>query len=207
LLKKVEAFSAILPAMTFITDFADQAVMLPLALAIGVALFSQGWRRGAAAWAAAVAATFGAVLVLKLLFMACSATLGVGVHTPSGHVAAATVVAGGLTAVLLRWRHGVLLPAAVAAAVVGISRLALHAHSPLEVMIGAGVGLAGAWALMLLAGAPPPGLNARRIALIAALAAVIFHGMHLPAEAHIRGAAWRLAHLFTVCQADDEARL
>ena len=73
-------------------------------------------------------------------------------------------------------------------------------HSPLEVMIGACVGLAGAWALMLLAGAPPPGLNARRIGLIAVLALGIFHGMHLPAEAHLRSTASRFAQFFAVCQ-------
>ena len=50
--------------MTFLTDFADQAVILPLALAIGIALLMQGWRRGAAAWAAAVFATFAAMLAL-----------------------------------------------------------------------------------------------------------------------------------------------
>ncbi|HEY6440311.1 MAG TPA: phosphatase PAP2 family protein [Acetobacteraceae bacterium] len=187
--------------MTFLTDFADQAVMLPLALAIGIALFMQGWRRGAAAWAVAVLATFAAMLALKVLFLACSGSFGTpDVRTPSGHVAAATVVAGGLAVLLLRWRHAALLVAAMAAGVIGISRLALHMHSPAEVMIGASVGLAGAWTLLLLAGRPPPDLNGRRIAVIAVAVVVLFHGLHLPAEAHIRGSAWRLAQMLSVCQ-------
>jgi hypothetical protein len=33
--------------VTFLTDFADQAVILPIAFAVGVALLAQGWRRGA----------------------------------------------------------------------------------------------------------------------------------------------------------------
>ncbi len=191
--------------MTFLTDFADQAVILPLALAIGIALLMQGWRRGAAAWAAAVLITFSAMLVLKVVFLACSGSFGTPeIRTPSGHVAAASVVAGGLAVLLLRWRHAALLVAAMAAGVIGISRLALHMHSPAEVMIGATVGLAGAWTLLLLAGRPPPDLDGRRIVVIGVAVIMLFHGLHLPAEAHIRGTAWRLAHMLSVCQSPGE---
>ena len=93
--------------------------------------------------------------------------------------------------------------AALAAFVIGVSRLALGAHSPAEVLIGAGVGLAGALALPLLAGPAPQGLDARRIAVIAVAVVVIFHGMHLPAEAHIRSTAWRFANVLAVCQSSD----
>jgi hypothetical protein len=44
--------------MRFITDFADQAVMLPVVAAIDIALLAQGWRRGAAVWVGAAAGTF-----------------------------------------------------------------------------------------------------------------------------------------------------
>jgi len=190
--------------VTFITDFADQAVILPLVLAIGISLLVQGWHRGAAAWAAAILGTFGSMLALKLAFLACSSSLDVtNIHTPSGHVAAAAVVAGGLAAVLSRRRHAALLLALLAAAVIGGSRLALGAHSLAEVVIGALVGLAGALSLLVLAGRPPPGLGARRIAVLAVAVVVIFHGFHLPAEAHIRGTAWRLARALAVCQSDE----
>ena len=190
--------------MTFLTDFADQAVILPTVVAIAIALLAQGWRRGAAAWALVVVATFAAVLTLKLLFLACATSFATGdIRTPSGHVAAATVVAGGLAALLLRRRSAALPLAALVAIVIGISRLALGLHSPAEVVIGAGVGLAGAAALLVLAGRPPEGLGVRRIAVIAAVVAVLFHGLHLPAEAHIRSTAWRFAHLLAVCQSDE----
>ena len=190
--------------MTFLTDFADQAVILPIVLAVGVALLAQGWRRGAVAWALVVVVTFAAMLALKVLFIACSASLGTGnIRTPSGHVASAAVVAGGLAAVLWRRRSAVLGMAALAAIVIGLSRLALGVHSPAEVMIGAGVGLAGALALPLLAGPTPRGLDGRRVAVIAVAVVVIFHGMHLPAEAHIRSTAWRFANVFAVCQSSD----
>ncbi len=191
--------------MTFITDIADQAVILPLVLVISVALFAQGWRRGATAWALAIAATFAVMLALKVTFIACSASFGTDdIHTPSGHVAAATVVAGGLAALLLRRRVAALPLAALAAIVIGVSRLALGMHSTAEVLIGAGVGLAGAWALLLLAGQTPPGLNAQRIALATVVVVAVFHGQHLPAEAQIRSTAWRIAHMLSVCQPAEE---
>jgi membrane-associated phospholipid phosphatase len=190
--------------VTFITDLADQAVILPLVLAIAIALLAQGWRRGAAAWAAAVVATFATMLALKLAFLACSQSFGTpDIHTPSGHVAAATIVTGGLAALLPRRRASVLPVAVLAAVVVGISRLVLGAHSLPEVVLGAMVGLAGALALPLLAGPPPSGLDVRRIAIIVAAVVVVFHGLHFPAEAHIRATAYRVAHLLAVCQSDD----
>jgi membrane-associated phospholipid phosphatase len=192
--------------MSFLTDFADQAVMLPLVLAVGIALLVQGWRRGAAAWAVVVFATFAVTLGLKLLFIPCSDSLDTPeIHTPSGHVAAATVVIGGLAALLLG-RGVAVLVAVLAAGVIGVSRLALGAHTEPEVVVGALVGLAGVVALMRLAGPPPAGFNAARVVLIAVGVAVLFHGLHMPAEAHIRGAAWRLARLLDVCRAD-QARL
>jgi hypothetical protein len=105
-----------------------------------------------------------------------------------------------------RRRAIVLAFAAGAAIVIAGSRLALGMHSLPEVVLGAVVGLGGAWALLVLAGSPPPGLNVRRIAVVAAAVAVVFHGLHLPAEAHIRSTAWRFAHILAVCQSD-EARL
>jgi membrane-associated phospholipid phosphatase len=188
--------------MTFLTDFADQAVMVPLMLAIAIALLMQGWRRGAAAWLAVVCATFGVTLALKVLFIPCSDAFDMPtLHTPSGHVAAATVVVGGL-AVLLLGRAPAVLVALATAALIGTTRLVLGEHTGLEVAVGAFVGLAGVAALIRLAGARPAAFQVRRLVLIAVLVAVVFHGLHMPAEAHIRGAAWRLAQFLKVCPTD-----
>jgi membrane-associated phospholipid phosphatase len=192
--------------MTFLTDFADQAVMVPLMLAVAITLLAQGWQRGAAAWVAVVCATFGVTLGLKLLFIPCSDALDMPtLHTPSGHVAAATVVVGGL-AVLLLGRGPAVLVALATAALIGTTRLVLGEHTGLEVAVGAIVGLAGVAALIRLAGARPATVDVRRVVLIAVLVAVVFHGLHMPAEAHIRGAAWRLAQFLKVCRVD-QARL
>ena len=188
--------------MTFLTDFADQAVMLPLVLAIAIALLVEGWRRGAVAWVVVVCATFGVTLGLKVLFIPCSDAFDMPtLHTPSGHVAAATVVVGGLAVLLLGRGVGVLVALATAA-LIGTTRLVLGEHTGLEVVVGAIVGLAGVAALIRVAGVRPATVNVHRVVLIAVLVAVVFHGLHMPAEAHIRGAAWRLAQFLRVCPSD-----
>ena len=190
--------------MRYLTDFADQAVILPLVLAVAIALAVQGWRRGALTWLIVVAATFLATLAFKLMFLACSPLFGpMDVHSPSGHVAAATVVAGGLAAMLTRRRTSILPAALVAAVVIGISRLVLGAHSLPEVVVGAMIGLAGAAALLRFAGTPPRLKLAPLIAVILVVATV-FHGLHLPAEAAIRHTAFRAAQYIPACRGTPE---
>ena len=186
--------------MQYLTDFADQAVVLPVVVAIAVALAAQGWRRGALAWLGVVAASFAVMLGLKLVFLACWPVFWpMDIHSPSGHVAAATVVAGGMALLLLR-RHLEILPiAALAGTVIGISRLVLRVHSLPEVVLGAAVGLAGTAALVRLAG-PVPRLKAKPLVAATVLTAFVFHGLHMPAEAEIRFAAQRAARLFDVCR-------
>jgi membrane-associated phospholipid phosphatase len=174
--------------MMFATDFADQAVVLPLWLTLGAVLAALGWRRGALAWLAAVGGTLLVVGVAKLLLLSC----GPGwLRSPSGHTAAAGVVAGGL-AVLAGWRGSRVAGAALAGgALIGATRLALGAHSPAEVLAGGAAGLAGALVLARLAGRRPPGLRLRWLVVTLAVVVTLFHGLRLPAEVVLRGAAAR----------------
>ena len=186
--------------MRYLTDFADQAVILPLVFAVAIALAVQGWRRGALTWLVVVGATFLTMLALKLTFLSCSSVFGpMDVHSPSGHVAAATVVTGGLAAMFTRRRNSILPAAVLAAIVIGISRLVLGMHSLPEVILGAMVGLAGAAALMRFAG-PPPRLKRAPLVAVTVLAAALFHGLHLPAEAAIHHTAFRLAQFIPACR-------
>jgi membrane-associated phospholipid phosphatase len=184
----------------YLTDFADQAVIIPLVLAVAVALAAQGWRRGALVWLLVVTGTFLATVIFKLMFLACSPLFGpIDVHSPSGHVAAATVVSGGLAAMLTR-RRATILPAAVLAAIViGISRLVLGMHSLPEVVVGALIGLVGAVALLRLAGRPPR-LRITPLVVLIVVVAAVFHGLHLPAEAAIRHTAFRAAQFIPACR-------
>src|SRR5882757_9903695 len=186
--------------MIFLTDFADQAVVLPIVAAIAILLAARGWWRGALTWLGVIAVSFGVVLVLKVGFLACGPVFGPWtLRSPSGHTAAASVLAGGLVALMSGRRWAVLLAASLAAAVIGTSRLALSVHSVPEVCIGAVAGVAGAWALCVLAGPPPP---RRPVSLLAVgvVLAMLLHGLRLPAEAAIGRASTGALNFVPACR-------
>jgi membrane-associated phospholipid phosphatase len=181
----------------FITDFGDQAVVLPLAATVGATTALTGWRRGAIAWSGTVGLALFVMLVLKLLFAACGMLLlGHMLHSPSGHTAAAAVVYGGLaTLVVGRTRQRIwpaLGLATLFAVCIGLSRLSLGVHTLLEVIVGGAVGVTGAAILARAAGRPPPGWRLTPVFLAGALVLVLFHGLHLDAEWRIDAAAARL---------------
>jgi membrane-associated phospholipid phosphatase len=185
----------------YLTDFADQAVILPLVLAVAIALAVLGWRRGALIWLLVVAGTFGATVAFKLMFLSCSPVFGpLDVHSPSGHVAAATVVSGGLAAMFTRRRVSILPAAVLAAIVIGVSRVVLGMHTLPEVIVGAMIGLVGAAALLRLAGPPPPRLRVAPLIAVVVVVATVFHGLHLPAEAAIRRTAFSAAQFIPACR-------
>lgn len=172
--------------MRFLTDFADQAVILPLCLLVFVALAVGGWRDGARAWALAAAACLLGVALLKILVAGC----GPGLRSPSGHTASAALVFGGLLALALR--AGPLGAAALAAPIaagVGATRLALGVHTMADVWAGGAVGVAAAAWWGQAARARPARLRMAPLAVGAALLALVIHGQHL----HLEGALRRLA--------------
>jgi len=168
--------------VTFLTDFADAAVILPMALTVAIALGLFGWRRGALAWILSIGGTLAAMFGLKLVFLACGPAMGFAIESPSGHTAAATVTYGGLM-ILLGVPYAVAFAVSAAVAVgIGASRVALGMHTPPGASLGALGGLVGVLVMFRLAGntsRPVP-----RVALIAMLLAVVvvFHGAHVHAE-------------------------
>lgn len=188
--------------MTFITDFADQAIVLPLALAIAICLLAQGWWRGAGVWILVIGATLAIILSLKLVFLACSRVFApAGIRTPSGHAAAATIMAGGVATLLLRQRGVVLPVAATGFLVIGTTRFVLGAHSLPEIVVGGLVGLVGTVTLLWLTEPPPKHVNRCSIGVIVLVVLLVFHGMHLPAEGRIRSGSRYLAQMLGFCQA------
>ena len=178
--------------MAFLTDFADQAVMLPLAAAIGLALAMSGWWRGCAAWILSVVGVLGTMAVLKVAFFACASVLGrTGIHSPSGHTASAAMIMGGALVLWGKDRMPAPLLAAVPvglAVLFGLSRLAVHAHSVPEVLAGGAVGLLGVAMLWRLSG-PRPALRSWPAALAAVCILAGLHGLKLHAESAIHGLA------------------
>ena len=178
--------------MQFLTDFADLATVLPIAVCIGLSLAWVSWWRGAAAWSGSILVALLAISALKLHFLACGPTSG---FSPSGHTAAGTAVYGGVAALILRRWLGApaawLLAGGSIAALVGYSRIALHVHDLREVLIGACVGLSAVAALLASAGPAPKGLRPRALLSPALLVIIPLHGLRLPAEPLVhRSAAW-----------------
>jgi membrane-associated phospholipid phosphatase len=192
--------------MRFLTDFADQAVVLPLIPVVALALAGLSWRRGAVAWVLAVGGCFAVVLVLKLVSLSCGVALGVPeLRSPSGHTAAVGVIAGAL-AVLLGGRPRTALVAAIAGALlIGVTRVVLGLHSPIEVVLGGVLGVAGALGFAWLAGRPPP-LRLRWLFAALAATALLLHGRHLDAETSIRAVATSLPVCGPLVEASGQPR-
>lgn len=143
--------------MEFVTDFADQAVLLPPAATVAAALTLAGWCRGALAWIMVIGGTLALILMLKLASAIFGHVLPVGeLRSPSGHTAIAGTVYGGLLAGFARRLTGHGRWSLACVVVIGASRLVLDMHTVLDVAVGAVVGTGGAMALNRLAGVPPP---------------------------------------------------
>ncbi len=185
-------------AAWFVTDLGDQAVLLPLAVIVAVAFACLGWWRGAFGWTLAIGGTFAVMLVLKLGLLACGRTVLDGqIASPSGHTAASAAVYGGLLAMCGRalagrgrWAAvhaaGAAAIAATLAAVIGLSRIGLSAHTVSETVLGGAVGTAGALAALVLTGPPPASLRVRYLLVVVAAAVAGLHGFHLQAETAVR---------------------
>jgi membrane-associated phospholipid phosphatase len=172
--------------MSFLTDFADQGVMLPLAVAMAVSLWLAGWPRAACAWTATVTATFAVIGAMKLaVFVYGPPAWLPSLLSPSGHTASAALVYGG-SACLLAERTAfpvrALLVAGAFAGAIGFTRVALTVHTAPDVLAGAAIGIAGALILSRLAGERPRQLRTA-IPLSVALSVLIgFHGLHIYAN-------------------------
>jgi membrane-associated phospholipid phosphatase len=181
-----------------ITDFADPAVILPIAAATLLILIATGWRRGVVAWIAAVGGTLCLILLFKLRFFACDQLIPEArIRNPSGHTAAAAVVYGsiGITAAqsllnVRRWlvpfTIAIALPIAI---IIGASRMELDMHSMTEVVIGGCIGIAGAISFVALAGPPAHNLRVVRLLVIAVAVIALLHGARLSVEADLKGLA------------------
>ena len=139
------------------------------------------------------------MLALKLVFLACAAKFWHDRHPhpraatsppPPSSRAASPLSCFADVPASCRWP-------ALAAIVIGLSRLLLGVHCAAGGGVGRGGGASPAHgALLLLAGRPPPDLGVLPLSPLVAVAIVlVFHGLHFPAEAHIRATAFRFAQI------------
>lgn len=193
-----------------VTDFADQSVLLPGAALVALLLAMLRWTRGLALWLGTIIASFGLVLLLKLVFGACGSPLPHdALRSPSGHTMAATVIYGGsliLFAPALAIRS---LSAGVAALavclMVGATRVALHDHTVPEAVLGGAIGLLAVWILHRLRGTPPGRLGVRpaRLRILLAMAVlappILLHGERSRAEGLIQHLARAYVSALLAC--------
>ena len=174
----------------FVTDFADQAVLVPSAIAVAIGFGAAAWHRGALVWSGVLAGTWVGVLVLKLACLLCDPLWAEGLHSPSGHTAGAAAAVGGFFGLIVRRRSGNwqwTIPISVGlATVIGLSRLALHVHTGLDVLVAGVVGVGSATVLVLLAGPPPPRLRLSPIITVCAVMILLLHGSQASTEATIQ---------------------
>src|ERR1700730_8285495 len=117
--------------------------MLPLAGIILLWLMSVRPRNGAGWWVAAVMLCAGGTALLKIYFFACPPTPEL--RSPSGHTSLSTLIYGTLILLVAlearRWQKVLVLGSGLALIVaIAASRVALSAHSAIEVGLGLAIG-------------------------------------------------------------------
>lgn len=187
--------------LTFLTDFGDQATVLPLTMFVMLVLVVQQRWRVAFAWLSAIFGVLAVILILKIIFYACGWLLPVlgpdmlSLRSPSGHTASATVLYGGIVALLsVRFNSNriwaaygsAVVTAVFVAVVIGGTRILLGAHSFSEVSLAACIGLMGLIAFIRLSGQDTVQPLSFPVVSGAVMVLAVFHGRHLPAEVVIQ---------------------
>ncbi len=194
---------------TFITDFGDSAVSLPLAALALVFLLISGWPRAAWALLFGVAAAGLGIGLLKLALETCGRPLvGTSLVNPSGHMAMSVVVFGALGLILVRGlpgRRAVWIGSAAIALLgaIAVSRLVLHAHTPAEVAAGTLVGLLAGLLSRKILGQDAfsiPSLHLRWFALAAATVVFAMHGTRWPIEHLVKTIVMLIRRSIPACQ-------
>jgi len=201
--------------MQTITSLGDSGLLLPASLCILAYLLYKGAHSVALIWAAVLAVGLGTTLVAKLGFHACGVEIGLpDVRSPSGHTAFGAIFFGCASQLAgygrPKWQRVALLgSAATLILLIAVSRVALHAHTPEEVIGGLAIGGASvaffAWAH---ARAKPPEIRLRPVVVAFTAIAVLLTGHSLNAEPLIRDFAYKLRSHMNVCApASDRAGL
>jgi membrane-associated phospholipid phosphatase len=176
--------------MSFLTDFGDSAVLLPLSLVVLAWLLATR-SVNAAIWWVGVLVVFGAVVGgLKMLFFACPPA--VDVRSPSGHTGFSMLVYGSIAAIIAvqrqsAWSRAAIMLSAVALAIgIAISRVVLQMHSRAETLIGFLIGAAAV--AVFFFGYQRTAIGGRVTAPLlfgVVLTAAVFHGVRLNAETNL----------------------
>jgi len=172
--------------LTSLTNLADLAVVLPLAIAILLWLLVMRSAWAAIWWSIVVAICIGGTAVLKIYFFACPPIADL--HSPSGHTSLGTLVYGAVimftAAETQGWqRRAVTAFGTLFILSIAISRVLLHAHTMVEILSGL---LIGGVALAIFTKAylshHPVRVWLQPLVLAVVIILIIFHGHELRAE-------------------------
>lgn len=186
-----------------LTDFGDLALLVPLSALILVWLSLKQPRITALWWLIALALCVAATAAAKIYLYLCPTVPAL--HSPSGHTGLSTLVYGALTVIVAvesprRWRAPIVSAGAILVIAIGLSRIALDAHTKLEVVAGLGI---GALSLALFAQhylrRRKSGVAIGWLLALAAVLAIVFHGQEVSAEAFLHSLGIELRGLGMAC--------
>ncbi len=197
------------PFLYLLTSFGDQSLILPFAGAVCVTLWLGGAKRESRIWVLAIGTALATTLALKLCFLPCGHLIPQWqLRSPSGHAAAAFAAYGGFAVLesrlrTVRWQRVLILGSGLTfAAFVAGSRVALHAHTLPEVLLGSAVGLTAPLILLWKIKAFSRGAVAKPLLLALLLPMILliaFHGETLPVEGLIASVALSVAQTLGIC--------
>ncbi len=202
-------------ATLFVTDFGDSGLLLVVAALVTLHALARGRRATAGRMLLAVLAAGMGMLLMKLIFIGCSAAMGQeALRSPSGHAALSAAVYGTLAGLASRhlstpWRVLVWAAALALIGSIAASRVVLGFHTISEVLLGVVWGIASAWLAWRVTRAPQGHRTPVHAApLVASLvfALVMLHGVRLPSEPLVQFLSYRLA-LHTPCDVQQAQRL
>jgi membrane-associated phospholipid phosphatase len=175
-----------------VTDVADTAVMVPVALAISLQMYVTGFRRIALIVLLSLFLAAGAIGTLKVVIGGCDVIrTHVGMRSPSGHAALSAAVLLPTSALIAShfesWkRYLPLLAAALTIALITASRVLLGHHSGVEAVVGLIVGVSiGApisWYILRL---QPKALQVLPILVLVLIVTLSLIGTRAPSESFV----------------------
>jgi undecaprenyl-diphosphatase len=190
-----------MPFSALITNFGDSSITIPLsALTLGF-LLRVGASRAALAWTIAIGGCGLTIAVMKIALHAC----GGADLNPSGHAAMSAAVYGCIAVILATqldewWRWLMLSLAALMAAGIGLSRIAVGAHHPPDVAIGLLVGSAAVALFQFRLGSGRVALLAPgELAVAAAAVVAMMYGIRWPVEEVLIALAAMVRPAMAVC--------
>ena len=191
--------------LRFITDLGDLALLLPLALVVGVTLWRYETPAAARAFGLALGLCLGTLGALKLAFLSCGEYFHSGLNSPSGHTGGSTMVYGAIAVVAAAHSRPALRPlwlagAGALVALIALSRIALHMHSAAEVVVGLAVGVTSlALFVLRYRGQPHRHINLLALGVVMTVTSVVAYGSQSPAEYVLHGLVYRLRAYTGLC--------